>query len=246
MPHVSVRIDSPCTQPWQAMKPDGSGRFCDHCRKTVVDFSGLTDAELARALAQQTGPACGRFRQNQLDRSLYRPGHISPPPRRLFGLLAVGLFGYQTVQAQTLPIHREVPAVVQANPAGTPVSSTDEGAAESTDSSRILTGRVIDQAGVGVAGARVTIKSASGWVSTETEGQFQLTVPAERRDNPLTLTISWIGYITQEIAIASGQNAPLSITLQEDTTALNEVIVVGHYRKPTFLERLRNRLPLKH
>lgn len=41
-----------------------------------------------------------------------------------------------------------------------------------------------------------------------------------------TLVISYIGYITQEIAVKG--NANLNITLKEDSKALEEVVVIGY------------------
>ena len=56
---------------------------------------------------------------------------------------------------------------------------------------------------------------------TDLDGNFSLTVQKNA-----TLVISYIGYVTQEIAIKGNTN--LNITLKEDSKALEEVVVIGY------------------
>ena len=78
---IQLGIDTPCQQRWQEMEPTEMGRFCDRCQKTVVDFSGLTDLQIANLLAQPTASTCGRFRLSQLN----RPLHVSAPASHSLG-----------------------------------------------------------------------------------------------------------------------------------------------------------------
>lgn len=57
------------------MRPSGNGRFCDHCQKTVIDFSGCSDEELYAFFSKQKDTVCGRFRVSQTRR------HINIPPQ---------------------------------------------------------------------------------------------------------------------------------------------------------------------
>ena len=66
----TLNIAEPCTQNWQQMTPDGAGRFCTHCSKTVVDFTTLSDAQIVEVLKGRSGEMCGRFETGQLNRDL--------------------------------------------------------------------------------------------------------------------------------------------------------------------------------
>ncbi|WP_222165457.1 hypothetical protein [Edaphocola aurantiacus] len=65
--HLS--ISEPCTAPWDSMTPCQQGRYCGQCQKTVIDFSDMSDAAIARVVSQQQN-ICGRFMTDQLDRPL--------------------------------------------------------------------------------------------------------------------------------------------------------------------------------
>ena len=43
---IQLRISSPCTENWEQMQPEGKGRHCRVCSRTVVDFSLMTDREI--------------------------------------------------------------------------------------------------------------------------------------------------------------------------------------------------------
>ena len=93
---------------------------------------------------------------------------------------------------------------------------------------RTLTGRVTDAAGgPGIPGVNVLIKGTTNGTTTDSEGEFRLSVPT----GATTLVISSVGYEATEVAI--GNKSTLSVSLQSDTRSLNEVVVVGYGQKTT-------------
>jgi hypothetical protein len=46
------------------------GRFCQSCQKTVTDFSMMSDKEILNHLSKRDMDICGRFSNDQLNRSL--------------------------------------------------------------------------------------------------------------------------------------------------------------------------------
>ncbi|QKZ15782.1 TonB-dependent receptor [Spirosoma sp. KUDC1026] len=84
-------------------------------------------------------------------------------------------------------------------------------------------GKVVDATGLAIPGATVVVKGSSSLgTSTDAEGAFILNVP----DGTTTLVVSSIGYTSQEVPI--GNQTQLTVTLQSDVKALNEVVVTGY------------------
>lgn len=84
-----------------------------------------------------------------------------------------------------------------------------------------VTGSVVDKEGIPIIGANVSVKGTTNGTITDMDGKFELEVPANAK-----LSISYIGYISQEIAVGSKNS--FQIVLVEDTQNLDEVIVVGY------------------
>ncbi|MCE7058754.1 TonB-dependent receptor [Dyadobacter sp. CY343] len=84
-----------------------------------------------------------------------------------------------------------------------------------------IKGKIKDEQGQALPGVSVVVKGTTAGTVTDNEGNY--TVNAERN---ATLVYSFIGYLTQEIA--TGNRNSVDITLQTDTKALEEVVVVGY------------------
>ncbi|RAK64597.1 hypothetical protein [Hymenobacter edaphi] len=74
-----LTVPQPCHEDWQQLTPAGQGRHCAACRTVVVDFTGMSDAELLRWFSRATASICGRFRPDQLDRPLFLQPRLRPP-----------------------------------------------------------------------------------------------------------------------------------------------------------------------
>ena len=86
---------------------------------------------------------------------------------------------------------------------------------------RSVTGTVSDMRGEPVIGANVMVKGTRLGTVTDMDGHFALEVP-----EGATLQVSYIGYVDQSVEVS--QQSVLEITLEEDTQALDEVVVVGY------------------
>lgn len=85
-----------------------------------------------------------------------------------------------------------------------------------------VTGKVTDEAGNGLPGVSVVVKGTQRGTSTGVDGGFQLEVPDDRS----ILVFSFVGYGSKEVVV--GTQSQLTISLQPDENALNEVVVVGY------------------
>lgn len=83
-----------------------------------------------------------------------------------------------------------------------------------------VSGTVTDGSGMTLPGVNVMVKGSGAAVSTDIDGKY--TVAAATGD---TLVFSFIGYASQEVAVTG---STLNVQLKEDTTQLDEVVVVGY------------------
>ncbi len=87
---------------------------------------------------------------------------------------------------------------------------------------KTIRGVVTDEKNEPLPGAVIKAKSGKGSASTDTNGAFTLSVPADEQ----TVVASYIGFTSQQVNI-NGQ-ARLNIKLVADNEVLNEVVVVGY------------------
>ncbi|MEQ9148979.1 MAG: SusC/RagA family TonB-linked outer membrane protein, partial [Cytophagales bacterium] len=84
-----------------------------------------------------------------------------------------------------------------------------------------VSGTVTDENGEGLPGATVQEKGTTNGTITDVEGNFSVNVSEEA-----TLTVSFVGYETQEILV-NGRSI-LDVSLEADISALEEVVVIGY------------------
>lgn len=82
-------------------------------------------------------------------------------------------------------------------------------------------GIVKDGTGESVIGATVMQKGTSNGTITDLDGNFSLSVPSDA-----VLTVSYIGFATQEIHVNGQKN--LSVVLVDNSQTLSEVVVIGY------------------
>ena len=88
--------------------------------------------------------------------------------------------------------------------------------------SRQVKGKVTNESGAGVPGVNIAVKGTTTGTSSEAEGEYTLSVPS----GATTLTFSFIGYATQEIAVSD--RSTLDVSLLPDQKNLSEVVVIGY------------------
>ena len=84
-----------------------------------------------------------------------------------------------------------------------------------------VSGTVTDMTGMPLPGVNVIVKGTSRGTSTDFDGVFSLSVPQSA-----TLLFSYLGFQSKEITITNSD--AINVQLQEDASALDEVVVVGY------------------
>ncbi len=86
---------------------------------------------------------------------------------------------------------------------------------------RVVTGTVTDEKGTAIPGVTVLLVGTTTGTVTNLEGKYSINAGQTG-----TLRFSFIGFTTQEIPL-TGQNV-INVTLAEEMTELNEVVVIGY------------------
>jgi TonB-linked SusC/RagA family outer membrane protein len=89
---------------------------------------------------------------------------------------------------------------------------------------QILSGKITDSRGIAIPGVNVSLKGSTISVAADQEGNYRLSSPAALTPSSI-IVFTYLGYVQQEIQFA-GKNE-LDVTLREDQTTLNEVVVTA-------------------
>lgn len=84
MKKFTLSVTKPCHEDWEQMTPDQRGRFCASCQKSVVDFTAMSDRQVADYFKKSSVSTCGRFYRDQLDREIIVPKKGLPWLRYFF------------------------------------------------------------------------------------------------------------------------------------------------------------------
>lgn len=76
--YLRINIPEACNQDWNMMEQLHEGKHCDSCQKTVIDFTLMTDTQLANFFKKNTSNVCGRFYDDQLNKQITLPKRELP------------------------------------------------------------------------------------------------------------------------------------------------------------------------
>lgn len=199
---IQLTIPEPCHENWNKMTPVEKGRFCHSCQKPVIDFSTMSDREVAQYFKQSTGSVCGRFMQDQLERELDIPKKRIPwvryfiqfvIPAFLTGSKAMAQGGVERKIGDTLTL-----SPVECNRSDKDIKGEVRGQVAAKNE-QILKGIVTDDNGEPIAYCTVMIKGTRQATATGKQGEFSLVIPDSSQTQ--TLVFSYVGFETKEMTI---------------------------------------------
>ena len=85
----------------------------------------------------------------------------------------------------------------------------------------VVKGTVNDEAGEPIIGATIKVQGTNEGAISDFDGNFSVQAASNA-----TLSISYVGYVTQQVNVGGRSN--ITITLVEDNTTLNDVVVIGY------------------
>jgi len=223
MNHIkAITIPQACHQSWQQMTTVNEGRHCEHCCKTVVDFTKMDNDEIIRYLSTSSN-TCGRFGQQQLGSLNYALYAKNLPKVNWWkrAMVFVGMLGpflSHRANAQVKPV------VVNAGDANYDGNRSGATVGKIAVNRMItITGKVIAKDdGLPIPGTVIKIKGTTTGTVTNSAGKFTISVKPG-----YVLVASFVGYVTQQVPITNNTTNTLDIALQTNNSSMGEVVVVG-------------------
>ncbi|HEX8018854.1 carboxypeptidase-like regulatory domain-containing protein [Mucilaginibacter sp.] len=225
-----ISIPKPCHEQWQQMMPANGGRYCDHCCKTVTDFTVMSNDQIIKLLSAKDN-VCGRFGQMQMTEINAAIGASKKRSVSLIGILTVAIISLtQLEKAEAKTRHNlEQGGFQHKSNLRIPVSTGGQ----------ILVKGLVTEKGsnIPIPGATVRCKNGES-TSTGVDGEFKFLQLSETD----TLVVSFIGFKTQEIRLADiADRSQIKIELEPELLT-EQFVVGGAFVHHSFVHRLWHKI----
>jgi hypothetical protein len=217
--NIRVHIAEPCREQWDKMTSAEKGRFCASCQKQVIDFSDMSDREIATFFKRPSAtPVCGRFAESQMNRDMGIPKKRMPWVKYFFQV-AIPVFlmsakaAGQKPATDTTVCQRIVLGQVSAN-GKLPPAKVDH----------TVRGIVTDEKGNPLSRVAVTIKGTSRMIKTDKRGNFRI-----KNINPgesIVFVVAVPGYHTVERNLQASDCGYVRISITRSEFVMGEMAVI--------------------
>jgi hypothetical protein len=165
---IQITVPEPCHENWDQMTPVDKGRFCGSCQKKVVDFTSMSDAEVAAFFKRPTTRSvCGRFMEDQLQRDLDIPKKRIPWVKYFFQFALPAFLISSKATAQGSPRVLTGDTIVYA--------PTPAIRGKGVVSQHVISGKIMNTDEDGIPNVFVSIDGTSESCMTDSAGNFKLT-----------------------------------------------------------------------
>ena len=213
---IQLSIAEPCHENWENMNPVEKGKFCGSCQKQVVDFSNMSDGQIAEFFKKpSTGSVCGRFMSDQLDREIEIPRKRIPFVKQFFQIALPAFLISAKASAQTQKPSKAKPATIDTlrvplepfrtlgmvamNKCIKPVEPVKEIIKGEIAINTIIRGKVTDEAGQPVPYASIETGTPGKGIMADSNGVFEMNADLLRTDKKIFVTS--VGFESKEVVV---------------------------------------------
>jgi hypothetical protein len=256
---IQLSIPTPCHENWNNMTPVQQGKFCASCQKQVTDFSNMSDREIAQFFKKpSTGSVCGRFMEDQLDRSIEIPKKRIPWVKYFFQItIPIFLANFKSSAQRNVVVKENKTTICAPSIKGEVNSFKSFPGNISTDSIPVSSKNSlpahIETAFVGFAGmvsvrtveriktlnGRVIDENGEGiaYATVAVKGTKSMTacdsvgnfaITCKNKKGKITLVSSCVGFVPVEKQVDLVNGTIADIILTQDYTMSGEVVVTGY------------------
>ena len=225
-----LEIPNPCHADWNSMIATDQGKFCASCKKEVINFELLTNAQILNKISSSSS-VCGRISKNQVNSEFT---NSNPTPTPFWGVL----FSFTSLLT-TLPV------LAQKEKAKIEIvdSKLSSATVEATSTIFVtVSGIVLEKLSADpktstpLPGAVIEHKKSKTSVTTDFSGKFTIKIPFQDYSKSKWLLVHFIGMESKEIEVLKAENN-LKIEMIPTEMLIGEVVVV---RKRNIFDRIRN------
>lgn len=242
---LQLTIPKPCHENWDMMTQVEKGKFCASCQKQVIDFTNMSDRELAAFFKKPTGSVCGRFYDDQLNKKLEIPKKRIPWLKYFFTIALPTMLASSKATAQgevkkiiksDKVITNKPEQITLGNALPKVKCSKSEikkiaeliyvppmlikGDVEIIQTDETVTGKVVSDTGESIADVTIRAKGEKIATLTDTSGDFKINIP----DTCKSITASCVGFSSVEVPIDKLRFSPLIIMTKELSGTLGMVV----------------------
>jgi len=238
---ISISVKKPCSENFKNFKKTEAGGFCNSCKKDVIDFTTMTEAELINYFSKKNSSnTCGRFKSSQL--KPHKQAFI-PKKRNPFIPHRIGIMGISIIALCTVSFTNAQHSTTNNTTTQTKTNSMlgQQASNKITTNKYTVRGTILDDANLPLPGVNVILKGTDQGVVTDFDGKFEFNTALAVDD---VLVFSYIGYDTKEYKITKSESDNLDINItfdQSDIELLGAVATSGVYKtKRTIFQKFTN------
>jgi hypothetical protein len=225
-----LEIPKSCHADWNSMSVTNQGKFCASCKKEVINFELLTNAQILSKISSNTS-VCVRLSKNQINTVFT---DLNPTPTPFWGVL----FSFTSLLTA-------LPVLAQKEKAKIEIieSKSRSSSKEQTDSTFVTISGIVLEKLTGDAktntplpGAVIEHQKSKTNVTTDINGTFTIKIPLQDFSKSKLLLVHFIGMENKEVEVLKAANN-LKIEMTPSEMLLGEVIIV---RKRNIFDRIRS------
>ena len=220
---MQINIGTPCTEDWNKMIPNETGKHCSSCNKSVIDIRDKSDTELNYIIeTNATSGMCIRANKNQISDHQY----VRPLKRLAFALLIVFGNALFSISASAQEATQKLKETYLKH--------------DSTKATTILIGTVLEYndepmpfANVGIYLNNIAIAEAT----TDFDGKYTIVLDETYLGKEFTLRVSYVGYYPQEVKnmIIKKGIIEYDFVLDGQRDIMGDMIIIEH--NPPLIEK---------
>ena len=203
---------------WEHMTVSQQGKFCQVCKKEVIDFTKTAEVELFEKI-KNGQKICGRFKQSQLSHDL--KSNLSKTNWKQLAVAA----GFTSILAIAAPANAQKTSTKTEQLEKTSEKNSEEKHSISAKDSIVISGTVTDEEDLPIPGVHIKVLDSKILTQTDFDGNFMIVLAAKTTANNLKLEFTSLGYETQVIN-ADLKSENLDIKMNTSETITTGIVVV--------------------
>lgn len=213
---IQLSIKNPCSENFNDFNKTEKSSFCTSCKKEVIDFRTSSDSQILDYFKNNAQKTCGYFNQNQLKK--YTKPQEQPQLSKFYFMSAFLFSVFSLLSSQTI-VAQETPSKITTEI----INSNQKQTLKNINSMNTLNGVVYNSAdNLPLPGVSIVLKNTIIGTDTDYNGNFKLSNIKEGD----SISFYSLGFKSQDIIIKKNQTS-LKIIMQEDSTTLDPIVLVG-------------------